>query len=89
MENEIQTARINQVLNDFGGLIHEYRLKNNLPLNVMAEIIGFSPSYVWRIENNKRIPGLKAKLEILIAIWSIEDVHKYLLEILKEENKVI
>lgn len=83
----VEGTKIAKAMEDFGGLIREYRLANNLSLQDMTEIVGdYTPSYIWRIENYKRYPKMDTKLKMLLAMWSIEEVHMYLAKIVAEER---
>lgn len=45
--------------------LYEYRIKNNLTYQQMANILGISKTYYWQIENEKR--GLSYKMSLKIA----------------------
>lgn len=62
---ESKLARAEKAINDFGGLVHGYRIVNNLSLQSMAEIVSLSASYLWRIENGRRNPDLDVRVRIL------------------------
>ena len=83
---EMEKEKVGKAVEDFGGLIREYRLANHLSLQDMAEIVGYSASYIWRIEKYRRYPEMDTKLKMLLAMWSIEDVHMYLAEIVAREK---
>lgn len=83
-----RTERVNKAMDDFGGLLHDYRLSHNLSLQDLSEIMGYSASYIWRIENYKRFPEMSTKLKILIQIWSLEDVYDYLDVIVKGQKEM-
>ncbi|QDP41979.1 helix-turn-helix domain-containing protein [Radiobacillus deserti] len=78
--------RINTAIGDFGGLLRDYRLEHHLSLQDLSEIVGYSPSYIWRIEKNKRFPELETRMKILISLWSMEDIYMYLQEIVSKES---
>ena len=80
--------KINKASEDFGGFLHDYRLKHNLSLQNMSEIVGYSASYILRIEKYERIPGLDTKLRILLEIWTMEDIYLYLQEIVSRVKKI-
>lgn len=87
--NEEIRTEINKAINDFGGLLREYRLEHNLSLQDMSEMIGFSASYIWRIERYKRFPEMETKLKILLEMWDTEDIYRYLSEIIIRERNAI
>jgi transcriptional regulator with XRE-family HTH domain len=79
--------RINRAIDDFGGLLREYRLAHNLSLQDMSRIVGgYSPSYIWRIEKNRRIPEMDTKIRMLLEIWEVEDIYRFLQEIVTRER---
>lgn len=84
-----ESTKIVKAVEDFGGLIRDYRLTHKLSLQNMAEIVGYSASYIWRIEKYRRYPEMDTKLKMLLVMWSIEDVHKYLAEIVTKERSII
>lgn len=86
MCKEKRMEKINKAIEDFGGLLHAYRLHHSISLQKMAENVGYSASYIWRIENYKRYPEMDTKLKMLLAMWSIEEVHMYLAEIVTKER---
>lgn len=87
--DEKRMELINQAVDDFGGLLREYRKENFLTLQCMAEVIGCSPSYVYRIENKKRNPEVDFRVKALSEgmNWSEEDIYLYLKEILSREKR--
>lgn len=79
--------RINKAIDDFGGFLREYRLSHSLSLQDMARIVGgYSPSYIWRIENYRRDPMMDTKLRMLLELWPMEDIYLYLQEIVSRER---
>lgn len=88
MNKEKGSVIIKKAVVDFGGFLREYRLQYQLSLQDMSEIVGYSPSYIWRIENYRRFPEMNTKLKMLLVMWSIEDVHKYLALIVEQEKKL-
>ncbi|WP_143063905.1 helix-turn-helix domain-containing protein [Amphibacillus marinus] len=58
------TTKIAKAVEDFGGLVREYCMGNSLSLQDMAENVGYSASYIWRIENYKRYPEMDTKLNL-------------------------
>lgn len=86
---ESKLARIEKAINDFGGLVHEFRIRNNLSLQDMAELASLSSSYIWRIENAKRKPDLDVRVRILTLgmNWSTVDIHFYLEQIIAKRSK--
>lgn len=91
MDNaEQRMKQIKRAIDEFGGLLHDYRLVHNLSLQDMSDIMGYSPSYIWRVENYKRFPGMSTKLKMLLTMWTTEEVYSYLDEIIKKEkNKLV
>lgn len=89
---ESSFERIEKAVNNFGDTIREFRLKNNVSLQDMDEIVSLSASYIWRIENSKRNPDLDMRVRILTLgmCWSTSDIHLYLERMIAKElmNKV-
>ncbi|MFU1715655.1 helix-turn-helix domain-containing protein [Bacillus amyloliquefaciens] len=62
-------------LNEFGQMIKEVRKKRKLTQNDFAQLLGFTASYISRIESGKANPTLKAieqmenKLNLKIRIF--------------------
>ena len=81
--------RINRAIEDFGGLLREYRLEHHLSLQDMSVIVGYSTSYIWRIENYRRFPEMDTKIKMLISLWSMEDIYMYLQEVVTRERNAI
>lgn len=81
-------AKIEKAVNNFGGLVYEFRVENALSLQDMAEVVSLSPSYLWRIENAKRKPDLDVRVRILTSgmNWSTVDIHLYLEQIIARES---
>ena len=55
---EGRLAKIEKAVNNFGGLVYEFRVENALSLQDMAEVVSLSPSY-FNIRNelvNGRYP---------------------------------
>ncbi len=79
-EKERNVERIERAVYDFGGLVRDFRLKNNLSLLDWSEIVGYSSSYCWRIENDKRNPDMDTRVVFLTKgmCWSTEDIYGYL-----------
>lgn len=80
-------ARVENAINIFGGLVHDFRIRNNLTLQDMAEIVSISASYLWRIEKAKRKPDIDVRVRILTLgmNWSTVDIHLYLEQMIAEE----
>lgn len=78
MENE--NRRIELAVEDFGAAVREFRVKNSLSLQDLAEIAGVSASFIWRIENNRRNAELDTRVKIMILGmgWNNGDVHLYI-----------
>lgn len=80
MNSEDKRLIIEQAVEDFGAIVHEFRRKNNLTLQDFAEITGLSSSFLWRIENNRRNAELDSRVKIMTLGmgWTTEDVYIYL-----------
>lgn len=86
LENRLE--KVEKAVNNFGGLVHEFRLENGMSLQDMAEVVSLSPSYLWRIENAKRKPDLDVRVRILNSgmNWSTVDIHLYLEQIIAKKS---
>ncbi len=85
---EGKLARVGNAVKDFGGLVHNFRIGNNLTLQDMAELVSVSASYLWRIEKAKRKPDLDVRVRILTLAmnWSTVDIHLYLEQMITKES---
>ena len=85
---EGRLAKIEKAVNNFGGLVYEFRVENALSLQDMAEVVSLSPSYLWRIENARRKPDLDVRVRILNSgmNWSTVDIHLYLEQIIAKKS---
>lgn len=80
IERERNMDKIDMAVNDFAGLVREYRVANGLSLLEWSEVIGYSSSYCWRIEQSKRQPDFDTKIIILTRgmCWSTNEIYAYL-----------
>lgn len=80
---------IDQLIEDFGGTIHSFRVSRCLTLQDMAELVSCSASYVWRIENNRRNPDFDVRIRFLEQAmgFSAEDIYVYLSRFSSREEK--
>lgn len=62
MNNE---EKIEKAVEDFGTTVHEFRVRNSLTLQDLAELVSCSPAYLWRIENHRRNPSVDFRLRFL------------------------
>lgn len=81
-----RTEKVDHAIEDFGRLLRDYRKTHNLSLHDMAELGGYTPAYIWRIENYKRTPQLETKIRLLLVMWSTEDIHTYLDKVISMEK---
>lgn len=74
--------KVTKAINDFGKLVREHRIKNGLSLYDLSLIVGYTPSYIWRIENNDRNPSVEVRVKILtIGMgWDSYDIQRYIME---------
>lgn len=87
MDDKVKrNTKVNKAVEDFGGLLREYRLEHQLSLNDLSIIIGYSTSFICRVEKYTRFPELETRLKMLLNIWSEEDVYIYLQEIITKEK---
>ena len=80
--------KVNRAINDFAGLLQDYRRENFLTLEDMAQLVGCSSSYIHRIEHNKRNPEIDFRIKVLTRgmNWTTEEVHAYLDGVISQEN---
>ncbi|CDO04286.1 transcriptional regulator, y4mF family [Oceanobacillus picturae] len=80
---------VNQAIEDFGGLLQDYRRKYFLTLEDMASLVGCSASYIHRIEHGKRNPEIDFRIKVLTMgmNWSTERVYLFLEEVIYREQK--
>ncbi|MGG3772958.1 helix-turn-helix domain-containing protein [Heyndrickxia faecalis] len=80
--------KIKQAIEDFGGLIRDFRTRNFLSFSEMADLCECSPSYIFRIQNGKRNPEIDFRIKILMAMdWSTEDIYLFLDEVISRGKK--
>ncbi|WP_047980750.1 helix-turn-helix domain-containing protein [Ornithinibacillus contaminans] len=79
---------VNQAIEDFGGLLRDYRRKYFLTLEDMASLVGCSTSYIHRIEHGKRNPEIDFRMRVLTVgmNWSTEDVYLFLEKVISREK---
>lgn len=65
MTKEKNKVLVESLLEDFGKTVKEYRIKKGLSMQKMAEIVSISPSYVYRIEANKRRPEIGTRVRYM------------------------
>ncbi|NRG48128.1 helix-turn-helix transcriptional regulator [Bacillus sp. CRN 9] len=90
MNNEEEKLElVNQAIDDFGGLLQDYRRKYFLTLEDMASLVGCSASYIHRIEHGKRNPEIDFRIKVLTMgmNWSTEQVYLFLEEVISREQK--
>lgn len=80
MNKDDRELIIEKAVEDFGAVLHDFRVRNNMTLQDMAEVTGVSSSYVWRIEQNRRKPELEIRVNFMTLGmgWTTEDVYLYL-----------
>lgn len=79
---------ITKAVENFGGLLREFRLHHHLSLQDTAEIIGCSSSYVFRVEQKKRNPSIEFRMKVLTEAmnWSTDSLYMYLGKVISEER---
>lgn len=77
--------RIENAIDNFGGMIKEYREKELLTLNSLASRIGCSGTYIFRVEKGKRKVPIHMRVRILKRDlnWKANEIECYLVEIIK------
>jgi OsmC subfamily peroxiredoxin len=65
---KVSDARIDQALERLGPRLRSLRLDRQMVLNDLANLTGFSPAYLSRIEDGKRSPALPALLRLAHAL---------------------
>ncbi|WP_210471013.1 helix-turn-helix domain-containing protein [Sporosarcina sp. 6E9] len=85
---KVVNVKVAKAVEDFGGLIREFRLKNNLSLQDTANLVSCSSSYIWRIENYKRNPELNFRVRLLSLgmCWETKDVQSYIQMVIIKET---
>ncbi|MEC5424303.1 helix-turn-helix transcriptional regulator [Virgibacillus sp. C22-A2] len=87
-EEKRRMEKVNRAIEDFGGLLRDYRKENFLTLEDMAQEVGCSSSYIFRIEKNKRNPEITFRIKVLSEgmNWSTEEIYLYLKEFISKEK---
>lgn len=88
MYDEKKEEMIKRAIEDFGGLIHDFRTRHFLTFGDMASLCGCSASYIFRIENKKRHPDFDFRIKLLMAMdWSTEDIYLFLDEVISRSKR--
>jgi len=91
-EEKRRVEKVNRAIEDFGGLLRDYRKENFLTLEDMAQEVGCTSSYIFRIEKNTRNPKVDFRIKVLTLgmSWSTEDVYLFLEKVISKEkmNKI-
>lgn len=87
-EEKRRVEKVNRAIEDFGGFLKDYRKENFLTLEDMAQEVGCSSSYIFRIEKNTRNPEINFRIKILTLgmNWSTEDVYLFLEKVISKEK---
>ncbi|MFD1447953.1 helix-turn-helix domain-containing protein [Oceanobacillus profundus] len=77
--------RIEKAIDNFGGMIKEYREKELLTLNSLASKIGCSGTYIFRAEKGtKKVPIHMRVLILKRGLnWKANEIDCYLVETIK------
>lgn len=90
MKNEEIGKIIDQAVEDFGLVVRDYRVRNFLSLQELADVVSCSPAYLWRIEQHRRTPSLDFKIRFLEQALGLStaDIFQFLQNYMKcEETK--
>lgn len=89
-ERELQIG-IENAIDNFGGVIKDYRDKELLTLNDLAERVGCSGSYIFKAEKgSKRVPvHMRVKILREGLNWNSNEIECFLIETVKkyEQNR--
>jgi len=77
---------IRNAVDNFGNTIKDYREKELLTLNELAERVGCSGSYIFRAEKGSRKVPVHMRVKILTKglNWNSNEIECYLIETVKE-----
>ncbi|WP_077357588.1 helix-turn-helix domain-containing protein [Virgibacillus halodenitrificans] len=82
-------VRIEKPVNDFAGVIKEYRKKKMLSIDSLAMRVGCSAAFMFRVEKGSRIIPLHMRVRILKKglLWRDSEVEQYLVEIGEQNSR--
>lgn len=84
--------RVRKAVNDFGGVIKDYREKEALTLESLASRIDCSASYMFRAERGSKIVPIHIRARILNKglNWQANEIEQFLVETVKkyEQNSI-
>ncbi|AIF45090.1 helix-turn-helix domain-containing protein [Virgibacillus sp. SK37] len=88
MNNKEIIILVDQLVEDFGKTVKEFRIKSGLTLQDMAEIVSLSPSYVYRIEAHKRRPEIGTRIKFMTEAmgFASEEINLYLEKYIAKEK---
>ncbi|MBS4221868.1 helix-turn-helix domain-containing protein [Lederbergia citrea] len=87
IEMDQQTLeRVRKAIDDFGGLIKDYREKEALTLDSLASRIDCSASYIFRAERGSKIVPIHMRVRILEKglNWKASEIECFLVETVRE-----
>lgn len=77
---------IRNAVDNFGSAIRDYREKELLTLNDLAERVGCSGSYIFRAEKGSRKVPIHMRVKILTKglYWNADEIECFLIETVKK-----
>lgn len=77
---------IRNAIDNFGSAIRDYREKELLTLNDLAERVGCSGSYIFRAEKGSRKVPVHMRVKILTKglHWNVNEIECFLIETVKK-----
>lgn len=87
IEMDQQTLeRIRKAVDDFGSVIKDYRKKEALTLDSLANRIDCSASYIFRAERGSRIVPIHMRVRILKKClnWKTSEIECFLIETVRK-----
>ncbi|MCR2822751.1 helix-turn-helix domain-containing protein [Lederbergia panacisoli] len=81
--------RVRKAVNDFGGMIKDYREKKVLTLESLASRIDCSASYIFRAERGSKIVPIHMRVRILAKglNWKASEIEYFLVETVREYER--
>lgn len=87
IEMDQQTSeKIRKAVENFGGVVKDYRENGMLMFDFLAMQVGCSPTYIFRAEKGSRIVPIHMRVRILKngLNWKPSEIEHYLVETVKK-----
>lgn len=88
MDFKERNELIEKGLGSFSAVVKEYRIKNGMTISDLSKKTGISPSYLLRMEQNKKNPTNEIRVKILEQVMGLspEDINLYLEKVYEKDK---